>query len=103
MKGMLFLLCKVRGNLVLSTTRFSKCATDMFYLSKIYYRMEICQKSLLGDWTHVLETNILTAGLTETCLSKSNGRFSAVISGKFGALQGESPFLLGYFSSLQKR
>ena len=52
--------------------------------------MEICQKRLLGDWTHVLEAILLTARLTETCLSKSNGIFSAVISGKFGALQGES-------------
>ena len=103
MKGIFFLLCKARGNLVLSTTRFSKCATDIFYLSKIFYRMEICQKSIIGNWTHVLEEILLIARLTETCLSKSNGRFSAVILGKFGALQGESPFLLGFFSRLQKR
>ena len=75
MKGIFFLLCKARGNLVFSTT---KCATDIFYLGKICYQMEICQKRLLGDWTHVLEAILLTAGLTETCLSKSNGKFSAI-------------------------
>ena len=37
------------------------------------------EKSLLGDWTHVLEAMILTARLMEACLSKSYGRFSAVI------------------------
>ena len=66
MKGIFFLLCKERGNLVFSTT---KCATDIFYLGKICYQMEICQKRLLGDWTHVLEEIILTSGLMETCLS----------------------------------
>ena len=39
--------------------------------------------------------NALTARLTETYLSKSYGRFSAVISGKLGAPQGESRFILG--------
>ena len=73
MKGMFFLLCKVRGNLVLSTTRFSKCAMDMCYLWKLCYKMEICHKSLLGNWTHVMEAMLLTARLTETCLS--NGKF----------------------------
>ena len=93
MKGIFFLLCKARGNLVFSTT---KCAMDIFYLGKICYQMEICQKSILGDWTHVLEVILLTARLTETCLSKSNGIFYAVFSGKVGALQGESRFLLVY-------
>ena len=65
--------------------------------------MEICQKRLLGDWTHVLEAILLTARLTETCLSKSNGRISAVFSGKFGALQGESHFLLGYLVGYKMR
>ena len=34
--------------------------------------MEFCQKSLLGDWTRVLDANVLTASLNETCFSKSN-------------------------------
>ena len=38
---------------------------------------------------------LLTARFMEACASKSNGRFSAVISGRFGALQGENRFLLG--------
>ena len=101
MKGMFFLLCKARGNLVLSTTRFSKCATDIFYLRKLCYRMEICQKSLLGDWTHVLEAMLLTTTLTETCRSKTYGIFSAMISRKIGALQGES-FSFRWFGRLQK-
>ena len=45
----------------------------------------------------MLEAMLLTARLTETCLS--SGRFSAVISEKFGALLGKS--LLGYFSRLK--
>ena len=65
--------------------------------------MEICHKNLLGDWTHVLEVMLLTSRLTETCRSKSYGRFSAVISGRLGALLGKSHFfLLGYFSRLKK-
>ena len=38
------------------------------------------KKGLLGDWMHVLEEMLLTTRLTETCLSKRYGRFSAVIS-----------------------
>ena len=57
--------------------------------------MELCQKSLLRDWTHVQEAILLTARFMEACVSKSNGRFSAVIRGRFGALQGENHFLLG--------
>ena len=57
--------------------------------------MEICQKILLGDWAHVLEAILLIARLTETCLRKSYGIFSVMISGKLGALTGESRFILG--------
>ena len=41
--------------------------------------MEVCQKSLLRDWTHVLEAILFAARFMEACASKSNGRFSAVI------------------------
>ena len=74
---------------------FQSVQQTCFYLRKLCYQMEICHKNRLGDWTHVLEAMLLTARLTETCLSKSYGIFSAVISGKLGALQGDSRFLLG--------
>ena len=57
--------------------------------------MELCQKSLLRDWTHVQEAILLTARFMEACTSKNNGIFSAVISERFGTLQGENRFLLG--------
>ena len=57
--------------------------------------MDLCQKSLLRDWMHVQEAIILTARFMEAYASKSNCRFSAVIGGRFGALQGENRFLLG--------
>ena len=74
---------------------FQSVQQTCFYLRKLCYQMEICQKSLLGDWTHVMEAMLLIARLTETFRSKSYGRFSAVISGKIGALQGESHVILG--------
>ena len=80
MKGMFFLLCKARGNIVLSTTRFSKCVTDIFLFKEIMLSNgNMSEKSLLGDWTHVLEAMLLIARLMEACLSKSYGIFSAVI------------------------
>ena len=57
--------------------------------------MELCQKNLLRDWTNVQEAILLTARFMEACASKSNGRFSVVTRGGFGALQGENHFLLG--------
>ena len=82
--------------MVLPTPRFSKYATDMFLFKKMELSNRNMSEKSIRDWTHVLEAMLLTARLTETCLSKSNGRFSAVSSGKFGALQGESRFLLVY-------
>ena len=96
MKGIFFLLCKARGNLVLSTTRFSKHATDIFYLSKNLLSNGNMSENTIRGLDACAGGNTLIASLTETCLSKSNGIFSAVSSGKFGALQGESRFLLGY-------
>ena len=49
--------------------------------------MELCQKIVLRDWTHVQEAILLTGRFMEACARKSNGRFSAVIGGRL--LKGE--------------
>ena len=63
---------------------------DNCYRKNTNIKWKYVRKKLLGDWTHVLEAMLLSARLTETCLS--NGRFSAVISGRFGALLGKVIF-----------
>ena len=95
MKGMLSFYKKREVIWYSPPQDFQSVQRTCFYLRKLCYQMEICQKNLLGDWMHVLEANLLTTRLTKTCLSKSYGRFSAVISRKLGALQVESHFLLG--------
>ena len=62
-----------------------KIAIEWNYVRKVYKGLDACAGGIL-----------FTARFMEACASKSNGRFSAMILGRFGALQGENRFLLGW-------